>query len=100
MFSAPLNCARNPPAAFEVEPLASWSRSSRTTCAPASARWKAALTPIGIASAGMGELRRETIATHAGRAARVEGEPLNPPLVPASSFYDSGYAREQGSPGW
>ena len=31
---------------------------------------------------------------------RVEGAPLNPPLVPASSFYDAGYAREQGSPGW
>jgi cystathionine gamma-synthase len=48
----------------------------------------------------MGELRPETMAIHAGRAARVQGEPLNPPLVPASSFYESGYAREQGSPGW
>ena len=45
MFSASENCARRPPAAFEVEPLASWSRSSRTTSAPASARWNAALTP-------------------------------------------------------
>jgi cystathionine gamma-synthase len=44
--------------------------------------------------------RTETLAIHAGRAARVAGEPLNPPLVPASSFYESGYAREQGSPGW
>jgi cystathionine gamma-synthase len=44
--------------------------------------------------------RAETVAIHAGRAARVAGEPLNPPLVPASSFYESGYAREQGSPGW
>jgi hypothetical protein len=25
---------------------------------------------------------------------------LNPPLVPASNFYEAGYAREQGSPGW
>ena len=25
---------------------------------------------------------------------------LNPPLVPVSNFYESGYAREQGSPGW
>jgi cystathionine gamma-synthase len=45
-------------------------------------------------------MRAETVAIHAGRAARVAGEPLNPPLVPASSFYESGYAREQGSPGW
>ncbi|MDA0168536.1 PLP-dependent aspartate aminotransferase family protein [Solirubrobacter taibaiensis] len=45
-------------------------------------------------------LRAETLAIHAGRAARIEGEPLNPPLVPASNFYDAGYAREQGSPGW
>jgi cystathionine gamma-synthase len=48
----------------------------------------------------MPELRSETVAIHAGRAARVAGEPLNPPLVPASNFFDSGYAREQGSPGW
>jgi cystathionine gamma-synthase len=48
----------------------------------------------------MPELRPETVAIHGGRAARVAGEPLNPPLVPASNFYDSGYAREQGSPGW
>src|SRR3954451_12458516 len=46
------------------------------------------------------ELRPETVAIHAGRAVRVAGEPLNPPLVPASNFYDAGYAREQGSPGW
>jgi cystathionine gamma-synthase len=45
-------------------------------------------------------VRAETVAIHAGRGARVAGEPLNPPLVPASSFYESGYAREQGSPGW
>ena len=45
-------------------------------------------------------LRSETVAIHAGRAARIAGEPLNPPLVTASSFYGSGYAREQGSPGW
>src|SRR3954469_22243045 len=46
------------------------------------------------------ELRPETVAIHAGRAVRVAGEPLNPPLVPASNFYDAGYAREEGSPGW
>jgi cystathionine gamma-synthase len=45
-------------------------------------------------------LRPETVAIHAGRAARIAGEPLNPPLVPASNFYESGYAREQGSPAW
>jgi cystathionine gamma-synthase len=44
--------------------------------------------------------RVETVAIHAGRAARVAGEPLNPPLVPASNFHESGYAREEGSPGW
>jgi cystathionine gamma-synthase len=48
----------------------------------------------------VGQMRRETVAIHAGRAARVAGEPLNPPLVPASSFFESGYAREEGSPGW
>ena len=46
----------------------------------------------------MPELRSETVAIHAGRPARVAGEPLNPPLVPVSSFHESGYAREQGSP--
>src|SRR5689334_11760239 len=45
-------------------------------------------------------MRPETVAIHAGRGARVAGEPLNPPLVPASNFYDAGYAREEGSPGW
>jgi cystathionine gamma-synthase len=45
-------------------------------------------------------LRSETVAIHAGRAARIAGEPLNPPLVPASNFHESGYAREQGSPAW
>jgi cystathionine gamma-synthase len=45
-------------------------------------------------------MRPETLAIHAGRGARLAGEPLNPPLVPASNFYDAGYAREQGSPGW
>lgn len=42
----------------------------------------------------MPELRPETVAIHAGRPARTEGEPLNPPLVPASNFYGSGYARD------
>ena len=45
-------------------------------------------------------MRPETLAIHAGRGPRTSGEPLNPPLVPASNFYESGYAREQGSPGW
>ncbi len=45
-------------------------------------------------------LRSETVAIHAGRAARIAGEPLNPALVAASNFHESGYAREQGSPGW
>ena len=48
----------------------------------------------------MPELRSETVAIHAGRAARVAGEPLNPPFVPAANFHEAGYAREQGSPGW
>src|SRR5262245_49430384 len=48
----------------------------------------------------MPELRSQTVAIHAGRAPRVAGAPLNPPLVPASNFYEAGYAREQGSPGW
>jgi cystathionine gamma-synthase len=46
------------------------------------------------------DLEPETVAIHAGRTARVAGEPLNPPLVPASNFHEAGYAREQGSPGW
>src|SRR3954466_10940849 len=45
-------------------------------------------------------LRPETVAIHAGRGSRTAGEPLNPALVPASNFYEAGYAREQGSPGW
>ena len=45
-------------------------------------------------------MRPETLAIHAGRSPRTTGEPLNPPLVPASNFHESGYAREQGSPGW
>jgi cystathionine gamma-synthase len=45
-------------------------------------------------------MRPETVAIHAGRGTRLAGEPLNPPLVPASNFYDAGYAREEGSPGW
>jgi cystathionine gamma-synthase len=43
---------------------------------------------------------RSTIAIHAGRGPRVAGAPLNPPLVPASSFHGGPYAREEGSPGW
>ncbi len=45
-------------------------------------------------------MRSETVAIHAGRLARVPGEPLNPPLVAASNFHEEGYAREQGSPAW
>jgi cystathionine gamma-synthase len=48
----------------------------------------------------MAELRAPTVAIHAGRAPRVAGEPLNPPLVPASNFHGAGYSREDGSPGW
>ena len=48
----------------------------------------------------MPALRPETVAIHAGRGPRVAGSPVNPPLVPASNFFESGYAREQGSPGW
>jgi cystathionine gamma-synthase len=45
-------------------------------------------------------LRPETVAIHAGRGPRAAGEPLNPPLVPASNFHAAGYAREDGSLGW
>jgi cystathionine gamma-synthase len=41
-----------------------------------------------------------TVAIHAGRGPRVAGAPLNPPLVPASSFHGGDYAREEGAPGW
>ena len=43
---------------------------------------------------------RSTIAIHAGRGPRVAGAPLNAPLVLASSFHGSDYAREEGSPSW
>jgi cystathionine gamma-synthase len=43
------------------------------------------------------ELRRETVAVHAGRPP--EG-PLSPPVVLASNFRTYGYAREEGSPTW
>src|SRR5205085_4497330 len=46
IFSASENCARTPPAAREVDPLASAARSKSTTSTPASARWNAALVPI------------------------------------------------------
>ena len=46
------------------------------------------------------ELRRDTLAVHAGRGARAEGEPLNPPLMPASTFRGDRYARNEGTPGW
>ncbi len=46
MFNGSENCARTPPAAREVEPLASSARSSSSTSTPASARWNAALHPI------------------------------------------------------
>src|SRR5438094_557611 len=46
MFSASENWVRTPPAARDVEPPPSCPLSTRTTSMPASARWKAALTPI------------------------------------------------------
>ena len=45
------------------------------------------------------ELRRATLAVHAGRGERAEGDPLNPPLVPAATFR-ARYARNEGTPGW
>jgi cystathionine gamma-synthase len=41
-----------------------------------------------------------TVAIHAGRGPRVDGAPLNAPLVLASSFHGGEYAREEGSPTW
>ena len=46
MLSGSENCARKPPAARLVDPLASWSRSRRQTSTPASARWNATLVPM------------------------------------------------------
>ncbi len=46
------------------------------------------------------ELRRATLAVHAGRGARTQGDPLNPPLMPASTFRGDRYARNEGTPGW
>src|SRR4051794_18735078 len=46
MLSGSENCALTPPAALDVDPPASWPRSSNATPAPASARWKAALVPM------------------------------------------------------
>ena len=46
------------------------------------------------------ELSRATLAVHAGRGARAEGDPLNPPLMPASTFRGDRYARNEGTPGW
>ena len=46
------------------------------------------------------ELRRATLAVHAGRGERAEGDPLNPPLMPAATFRGSRYARNEGTPGW
>ena len=43
------------------------------------------------------ELRRATIAVHAGRGAR-RGDPLNPPLVPGVEVPPLGYARNEGTP--
>lgn len=45
-------------------------------------------------------LHPSTVAIHAGRADRILGEPLNPPLTLASNFHGGAYAREQGSPAW
>lgn len=46
------------------------------------------------------ELSRATLAVHAGRGARAEGDPLNPPLMPASTFRGDRYARNEGTPAW
>ncbi len=46
------------------------------------------------------ELRRATLAVHAGRGARAAGDPLNAPLVPAATFFGDRYARNEGTPGW
>jgi cystathionine gamma-synthase len=46
------------------------------------------------------ELSRATLAVHAGRGARAEGDPLNPPLMPASTFRGERYARNEGTPAW
>src|SRR4051794_38161855 len=46
MFSSSANCARMPPADFDVEPDASTSRSTRTTSStPNRRRWKAVAAP-------------------------------------------------------
>ena len=45
-LSSSANWARMPPAAFEVEPEASVSRSISTTSTPSSRRWNAVLAPI------------------------------------------------------
>jgi len=45
-------------------------------------------------------LDRSTVTVHAGRGPRTTGAPLNAPLVLASSFHGSGYAREEGAPSW
>lgn len=45
-------------------------------------------------------LHPTTLAIHAGRGERTEGEPLNPALVLASNFHGGSYAREQGSSAW
>jgi cystathionine gamma-synthase len=49
------------------------------------------------------DLRPESIAIHAGRPGEEPGEPLNPPLVMASTFRAGGartYARGSGNPTW
>ena len=46
------------------------------------------------------ELRRATLAVHAGRGARAQGDPLNPPLMPAATFRGDRYARNEGTPAW
>jgi len=46
------------------------------------------------------ELRPATVAVHAGRGARAEGDPVNAPLVAAATFFGSRYARNEGTPTW
>src|SRR3954468_16357665 len=69
MLSGSENCALTPPAALDVDPPASWPRSSSATPTPASARWKAALVPMTpppttttSARAGRGAVIRELCA--------------------------------------
>jgi len=45
-------------------------------------------------------LRPATLAVHAGRGARAEGDPVNPPVVLAATFRGERYSRNEGTPTW